>query len=47
MATMVINDIVTTIGVDLGKNVFHIIGMNAAARLFYGSGCLAPNCRDV
>jgi hypothetical protein len=29
MATMAINDIVTTIGVDLGKNVFHIVGMNA------------------
>ena len=29
MATTAINDIVTTIGVDLGKNVFHIIGMNA------------------
>ena len=29
MATVAINDIVTTIGVDLGKNVFHIVGMNA------------------
>ena len=29
MATMAINDIVTTIGIDLGKNVFHIVGMNA------------------
>ena len=29
MATTTINDIVTTIGVDLGKNVFHIVGMNA------------------
>jgi hypothetical protein len=28
MATA-INDIVTTIGLDLGKNVFHIVGMNA------------------
>ena len=29
MATMAINDIVTTIGIDLGKNIFHIVGMNA------------------
>ena len=29
MATMAINDIVTTIGIYLGKNVFHIVGMNA------------------
>jgi transposase len=29
MATTAINDIVTTIGLDLGKNVFHIVGMNA------------------
>ena len=29
MATVAINDIVTTIRVDLGKNVFHIVGMNA------------------
>jgi hypothetical protein len=26
MATTAINDMVTTIGVDLGKNVFHIVG---------------------
>jgi hypothetical protein len=31
MATA-INDIVTTIGLDLGKNVFHIVGMNAPRR---------------
>lgn len=29
MAPMASNDIVTTIGIDLGKNVFHIVGMNA------------------
>ena len=29
MAMMTSNDIVTTIGIDLGKNVFHIVGMNA------------------
>jgi len=29
MATMAINDIVTTIGIYLGKNIFHIVGMNA------------------
>lgn len=28
MSTMASNDIVTTIGIDLGKNVFHIVGMN-------------------
>ena len=28
MATTAINDIVTTIGLDPGKNVFHIVGMN-------------------
>jgi hypothetical protein len=29
MATVAINDIDTTIGGDLGKNFFHIVGMNA------------------
>jgi hypothetical protein len=46
MATTALNDIVTTIGLDLGKNVLHIIGMNArgaVVRLCYGNDCLAPN----
>lgn len=29
MTTTPINEIITTIGIDLGKNVFHIVGMNA------------------
>jgi transposase len=29
MATTSINNIITTIGIDLGKNTFHIVGMNA------------------
>src|SRR5215469_10651867 len=29
MAAMAINLIVTTIGIDLGKNIFHIVGTNA------------------
>ncbi len=29
MTTTAINDVVTTIGIDLGKNIFHIVGMNA------------------
>ena len=33
MATMAINDIVTTIGIDLGKNIFHIVGMNACGAI--------------
>ena len=35
MATTAINDIVTTIGVDLGKNVFHLIGMNARGAVIF------------
>jgi transposase len=29
MSTTAINETITTIGIDLGKNVFHIVGMNA------------------
>ncbi len=29
MVTTAINNIITTIGIDLGKNTFHIVGMNA------------------
>jgi transposase len=35
MATTATNDIVTTIGVDLGKNVFHLIGMNARGAVIF------------
>src|SRR6201985_978683 len=35
MATTAANDIVTTIGVDLGKNVFHLIGMNARGAVIF------------
>ena len=35
MATTATNDIVTTIGVDLGKNVFHLIGMNACGAVIF------------
>jgi transposase len=33
MATTSINEFVTTIGIDLGKNVIHIVGMNARAAI--------------
>src|ERR1700757_3180286 len=35
MATTATNDIVTTIGVDIGKNVFHLIGMNARRAVIF------------
>jgi transposase len=35
MATTATNNIVTTIGVDLGKNVFHLIGMNARGAVIF------------
>ena len=35
MATTATNDIVTTIGVDLGKNIFHLIGMNPRGAVIF------------
>jgi hypothetical protein len=46
MANTAINNIVTTMGIDLGKNVFHIVGMNARGAIVLRNGCLAPNYRD-
>jgi hypothetical protein len=44
MATA-INDIFTTIGVDLGKNVFHIVGMNARGDARPRNQAPLPECR--
>jgi hypothetical protein len=35
MATTAINDISTTISVDLGKNIFNIVGMNARGAVVF------------
>jgi transposase len=35
MTTTATSDIVTTIGVDLGKNVFHLVGMNARGAVIF------------
>jgi hypothetical protein len=33
MTDSTLNDLVTTVGIDLGKSVFHIIGMTQSGRI--------------
>jgi len=47
MTAAAMNDIVSTLGIDLSKNVFHVIAMKPAALLSSGSDFHAQNCLNV